>query len=204
MRQTNNKFIIVVSCLNTLFLILTLLGKYNSNILACLSLYLIIFLPKILRKVLKIKIPYLIELIFLIFVFLAQLLGSIMHFYDNIYWYDSLVHLTSGILTSFLAIYLLILFNKYDKHSIGFNVLYMFSITLLIASCWEFFEFASDNLLGGNAQRVIATGVKDTMKDMICALLGCSLVVIDYIYESTNKTKLLIINFIKKIKEKSE
>ena len=96
--------------------------------------------------------------------------------------------------------YLLILFNKYDKNSIGFNVLYMFAITLMVAACWEIFEFTADSLLGGNAQRVIETGVKDTMKDMICALSGCALVVIDYIYEYLNKSKLLITKFIENIK----
>ena len=101
MKKINNSIIIVISCLNTIFLSLTLLGKYNSNILVCLSLYLIIFLPRMLRKILKIKIPNLIESVFLIFVFLAQLIGSVMHFYEIIYWYDSFVHLISGILTAF-------------------------------------------------------------------------------------------------------
>lgn len=200
MRKINNSIIVVVSCLNTIFLILTLLGKYNSNILVCLSFYLIVFLPKILRKLIKIKIPNLIEQVFLIFIFLAQLLGSVMHFYDLIYWYDSLVHLTSGIVTALLSIYLLMLFNKYDKDSVGFNVLYMFAITLLVAACWEFFEFSADSLLDGNAQRVLETGVRDTMKDMICALSGCTLVVIAFIYEHTNKTKLIITKFIENIK----
>ena len=54
----------------------------------------------------------------------------------------------------------------------------------MVAAGWEIFEFTADNLFGGNAQRALETGVRDTMKDIICALLGSILVVIPYIYKS--------------------
>lgn len=184
--------------INTGCIGLTLLGKYNSNILVCLSLYLIVFIPKILRKASP-KINDLIELIFLIFILFAQLLGSILHFYGIIYWYDSFMHYISGILTSFLAILLLVLFNKYDEKDKTFNIIFIISITLMVAGLWEIFEFAADNLLGGDAQRVLATGVTDTMKDIICALLGSILFSLSYLYECIKKKNLVIKEFIKKL-----
>lgn len=184
--------------INTGCIGLTLLGKYNSNILVCLSLYLIIFIPKILRKASP-KINDLIESIFLIFILFAQLLGSILHFYGIIYWYDSFMHYISGILTSFLAILLLVLFNKYDEKDKIFNIIFIISITLMVAGLWEIFEFTADNLLGGDAQRVLATGVTDTMKDIICALLGSILFSLSYLYECIKKKNLVIKEFIKKL-----
>lgn len=53
------------------------------------------------------------------------------------------------------------------------------------------FEFISDYLLNGDAQRVIETGVTDTMKDMICALLGNILFILIYVY-NRNKKELCI------------
>jgi len=189
MKKINKSIILITIILNTLFLVLTLLGKYDSIILVCLSLYLIVFLPVIIRRSFKIEISDCIEMQFLVFIFLAQLLGSVMHFYELIDWYDSFVHFLSGSLTGFLAIYLLNLFNKYDKKSIGFNILYMLALTLMVASFWEMFEFTADNLLGGDAQRVLETGVADTMKDMICALLGCIMIAGGYIYKELIKVK---------------
>lgn len=200
-QKINMLIIITMIVLNTICLGLTIFGKYNSNILVCLSLYVIVFLPMIIRKVFKIKIANSIELIFLLFIFLAQLLGSVMHFYGLIYWYDSFTHFISGALTAFLALFLLILFKKYDDKELGFNVLYMIAITLMVAAFWEMFEFTADSLLGGDAQRVIATGVTDTMKDMICALLGSILISIEYIYEQTSKSKLIINKFLDNIKK---
>ncbi len=198
MKKINNIIILSMLIINTGCIGLTLLGKYNSNILVCLSLYLIVFIPKILRKASP-KINDLIELIFLIFILFAQLLGSILHFYGIIYWYDSFMHYISGILTSFLAILLLVLFNKYDEKDKTFNIIFIISITLMVAGLWEIFEFTADNLLGGDAQRVLATGVTDTMKDIICALLGSILFSLSYLYECIKKKNLVIKEFIKKL-----
>ena len=109
------------------------------------------------------------------------------------------MHYISGILTSFLAILLLVLFNKYDEKDKTFNIIFIISITLMVAGLWEIFEFAADNLLGGDAQRVLATGVTDTMKDIICALLGSILFSLSYLYECIKKKNLVIKEFIKKL-----
>ena len=69
----------------------------------------------------------------------------------------------------------------------------------MVASLWEIFEFTTDNLLGGDAQRVVATGVTDTMKDIICALLGSILFSFCYLYECLKNKTLLIKEFIKKL-----
>lgn len=198
MKKTNDILIILMIIVNTICMLLSICGKYNSNILVCLSLYLIIFLPRIIRKFSS-KVNDLIELIFLLFILFAQLLGSILHFYGIIYWYDSFMHYISGILTSFLAVIILILFNKYDDNDKVFNVIFILSITLMVASLWEIFEFTTDNLLGGDAQRVVATGVTDTMKDIICALLGSILFSFCYVYECLKNKTLLIKEFIKKL-----
>lgn len=198
MKRLNNIIITIMLIVNTGCIGLTLLGKYNSNILVCLSLYLIVFLPKMLRKFSS-KVNYLIELIFLLFILFAQLLGSILHFYGIIYWYDSFMHYISGVLTSFLAVLLLVLFNKYDEKDRLFNIIFIISITLMVAGLWEIFEFTADNLLGGDAQKVVATGVTDTMKDIICALLGSVLFSFCYLYECVKNKSLLIKEFIKKL-----
>lgn len=184
--------------INTICISLTLLGKYNANILVCLSLYLIVFIPKILRRY-KLNIDEVIELIFLLFIFFAQLLGSILKFYGLIYWYDSFMHYISGILTSILAIIILIKCNKYNEKDKTFNIIFMLAITFLVAGLWEIFEFSADNLLGGDAQKVIETGVTDTMKDIICAFLGSVLFSCCYLYEFIQNKNLLIKKIIKKL-----
>lgn len=183
LNKINIGIITISLIINTIFLILTLLGKYNSNILVCLSLYVIVFIPSILTKLFRINISELVRFIFLIFIFIAQLLGSIIHLYDLISWFDSFVHFISGIVSSILSLQLLILFNKHDQKKKVFNLLFSISFTLMVASFWEIFEFSADRIFGYDAQRVLETGVYDTMKDIICALLGSLLFVVSYIYD---------------------
>lgn len=200
-KKINIVIITLTVLINTVCLLLTIMNKYNSNVLVCLAMYIVIFIPIIIRKISKVKIADSIEMIFLIFVFLAQLLGSILHFYSLIYWYDSFTHFISGSLSALLALIILVWWKKYNHKDTSYNVLYMIAITLMIASLWEVFEFTCDSTLGYDAQRVLVTGVTDTMKDIICALLGSLLVVISYIYEQVNKKKLLINNFLDSIKK---
>ena len=72
-------------------------------------------------------------------------------------------------------------------------------MTLMVAGLWEIFEFTVDNLLGGDAQKVLTTGVTDTMKDIICALLGSILFSFCYLYECVKNKNLIIKEFIKKL-----
>ena len=195
LKKINVGIIVVSLIINTIFIILTLIGKYNSSVLVCLSLYLILFIPTIVNKLFNINISDSSQFIFLIFIFVAQLLGSIAHFYELIPWFDSFTHFISGILSALFALQLLVLFDKYKVDSKVFNILFAIAFTLMIASFWEFFEFSADRLFGRDAQKVLKTGVGDTMKDMICALLGSLLFLVGYIYDiisGKNKLKKII------------
>ena len=69
----------------------------------------------------------------------------------------------------------------------------------MVAGIWEIFEFTCDKLFNKDAQHVLTTGVNDTMKDMIVAILGTSSMAIIYLFEQTNKLKLLITKFIEQV-----
>lgn len=189
MKKWNNLFISLLLLLNTGFLLKMILSGQNNRILVTLSVYLIIWIPKIIHH--KVIFPDYMELVYIIFVFFAQFLGSVVGLYSTIYWFDSFVHFCSGILTGVFAITILLWFRKYDDKSILFNIFFMIAISLMVASLWEFFEFTSDKILKGDTQKVLETGVGDTMKDMIVAFLGSILTSIYYAYEKCCNKKLL-------------
>lgn len=169
------------------------------GILIRLSVIPVLFIPEIIEKIFKFKINEHLKTIYIIFIFLAHFLGSIVNLYHHIYWYDSFTHFLSGIVISFVATYLLVLFKKYDKKSILFNILFILGISFMVAGLWEMFEFISDKLFNKDAQNVLTTGVDDTMKDMIVAFLGTILYIILYIYEECTNKYILIKKFIKNI-----
>lgn len=195
MKKWNQLVISLILLLNSGFLLQMILSGHHGRIPVTLSLYLTVWIPAIVRSVLKVKIPERVEFVYFIFLFLAQFLGSIVNLYASIYWFDSFVHFVSGILTAIFGIAVLVWFGKYDHKSVAFNIFFMIAFSLMVASFWEFFEFTMDRISGGDTQKVIETGVADTMKDMIVACLGAILVSIYYGFEKSTEKKLFFYHY---------
>ena len=192
MKKINNIIIILSLVIELIYFIMNPIITVD-NILLLLSYIPVIFIPKIFNYIFKkskIKITDDIEFAYLIFLILAFLFGSIMGGYSKIYWYDSFTHLLSGVFTAFMAPILLKWLNRYNKKDIVFNIIYIILITLSVAVLWECTEFTIDKILGTDTQKVLTTGVNDTMKDMICALIGSILYSIYYLYSLSKKSNI--------------
>ena len=144
----------------------------------------------IIQKIFKIKINDSINFIYILFIFNAHFLGVTINLYSKIYWFDKFTHFLSGIVASLTAIYFLVK-NKENKN-ILFNILFIISFSMLIASSWEIFEYLSSYYFDVDPQKVKLTGVTDTMLDIIVAFLGSILVSISYYFEHKENHNLLI------------
>ena len=204
MKKWNQLFISLLFLLNSGMLLQMILSGHYGRILVTLSLYLTVWVPAVVRAIFKVKIPAHMEFAYFIFLFFAQFLGSIVNLYASIYWFDSFTHFVSGILTAVFAIAVLVWFRKYESKSIAFNIFFMIAFSLMVASLWEFFEFTADTISGGDTQKVLETGVADTMKDMIVAFLGAILVSIYYGYEKCCNKKLFFNRYEKEFGCKNE
>ena len=164
----------------------------SSRFLADLSMILVLFIPKIIRKIFKIKITDTMEFTYVIFVILAQFLGSVVNLYNMTSWYDLFTHFLSGVLTTFLALVIMNWLGVYKEKNKWFNVLFMICFTFMVASIWEFTEYISDVIMKTDVQHVLDTGVSDTMEDMLIAFLGSIIVAVSYVFDNKK-------GFIKKI-----
>ena len=191
-----NISLILIAILGSLYFVFT---RDNNIVLVLKDISIIITISAlyIIQKIFKIKISEGINLIYIIFVFMAHFLGVICELYNYIYWFDKFVHFLSGVVTSFVAIYLLIKFKK-DKNMF-FDILYIITLTLAIAALWEVFEYLSSYYFNLDPQKVALTGVSDTMGDIIVAFLGSILISVSYYFEIKYNNNLLIKKFIKTI-----
>ena len=173
-------------------------GLYKNLII--ISIIPVMLVPTLLNKFTKFKINPEIELVYLIFIFFGHFLGSVIDFYSKIEIYDKLIHGLSGVITSILAIIILVKSKCYDKNPLWVNILFIICVTLSVAAFWEFFEFINDNIFSKDAQKVLSTGVDDTMLDMIMAFIGSIIYSVIYIIESKTKKKILVTKFAESIK----
>lgn len=160
------------------------------ELLITMSVIPIVFVPKILRK-LSIKISKMSENIYITFIFLAHFLGSIVDLYNNIWWYDTFTHFLSGIICSFFILEWLKNRGKYDPNDPIFTIAFIMGISFMIAGLWEDFEFITDKIFGADAQKVLTTGVDDTMKDMIVATLGALIFCINFYFRKDKKNSFI-------------
>ena len=171
--------------------------KELGLILKDLSIIVTITIPYILEKIFKIKIDNKLKFLYITFIFLAHFIGVILEVYNKIYCFDKIVHCISGVLTSYLSLVILNVLKKDDSKV--FSVIFIITFTLAVAAFWEIFEFTANIIFGGDAQRVVLTGVNDTMLDIIVAFLGSILVSIIYMFYSKSSIFNLDKSF-KKIK----
>ena len=163
---------------------ITIIGELDRGIviiLKDLSIILSLFALYIAEKIFKIKINDGFKMIWIIFVFMAHYLGVIVGLYNSLEYYDKITHTISGILTAYVAIIILEHVKLKGKTT---NILFIVSFSALCAVSWEVFEFVCNILVGGDAQKVLETGVDDTMLDMIVALLGSLLFSVWYVVNS--------------------
>lgn len=134
-----------------------------------------LLVPEIFRKF-NIKIDNNFEFIYILFIFFAYFLGTVIDLYTYIEHYDTLMHFLSGVFEAYIAIKLL----KNNYNSKLNNIFFILGFVSLISVGWEIFEFISSIVFKVDPQKVETTGIVDTMKDLIVALIGGILVIVDY------------------------
>lgn len=147
---------VVLRLLVIICLILQLIhGDYNNAFLCLLSLILFT-LPFFIQKNFKITIPNTLEIIILLFIFAAEILGEINNFYGRIPNWDTMLHTLNGFLAAAVGFALIELLNENSTH-FNLSAIYLtlvgFCFSMTIGVVWEFFEYGMDKILNFDMQK---------------------------------------------------
>lgn len=130
-------------------------GNYNGAFICLLSL-LLFFVPSLLEQGFKIKIPPPLEAIIYLFIFAAEILGELNHFYVAIPYWDTILHTLNGFLAAAVGLSMIDLLNR-NSHSVTLSPFYLcmvaFCFSMTIGVLWEFFEYSADTLLRLDMQK---------------------------------------------------
>ena len=131
-------------------------GNYESVFLCALSLVLLI-LPSILQKRLYITLPSTLEIVILLFIFAAEILGELASFYVRVPNWDTMLHTVNGFLCAAVGFALVDMINRNERFSLKLSPVYLaivaFCFSMTVGVLWEFFEFAADRFLGLDMQK---------------------------------------------------
>ena len=129
---------------------------YHSVFIGTLSLFLLI-LPSIMERKLNINLPDTLEIIIMLFIYAAEILGEINSFYITVPHWDTVLHTINGFLCAAIGFSMIDLFNRNERFSFKLSPLYLaiaaFCFSMTVGVIWEFFEFGCDQLLGLDMQK---------------------------------------------------
>lgn len=127
------------------------------------------FLPQIIK--IKVNLPIEFDFVLVIFMYAAVFLGKAGLAYDRFWWWDLVLHTSSGFILGFIAF--LILYIKVEQKKLIANRLVIglliFSVGLAFGALWEIFEYGLAVVFGGN---ITAAGLRDTIWDLIVDSIG--------------------------------
>lgn len=149
--RTDKRDFIVYSVLRALVVVTLvrsiMIGSAEQAALCVLSLVLLL-MPALAERQLKIEIPPLFEAIIYFFIFAAEILGEVNHYYVLIPGWDTILHTLNGFLCAAVGFSLVDLLNN-NVEGISLSPVYLavvaFCFSMTIGVLWEFVEFGIDN-----------------------------------------------------------
>ena len=129
---------------------------FETAYVCCLSL--ILFLaPAFVEKTFKLYLPSTLEIIVLLFIFAAEILGEIAYFYVRVPHWDTILHTVNGFLCAAVGFALVDLLNESKNIKFQLSPIFVaivaFCFSMTIGVFWEFLEFGCDMLLKTDMQK---------------------------------------------------
>lgn len=139
-------------------------GEYE-NVFLCLMTLLLLMMPALVERKLKLDLPDGLTIVILLFIYAAEILGEIRAYYLNFPYWDTMLHTINGFLCAAIGFALVDMLNRNKRFSMQLSPIYMaivaFCFSMTIGVIWEFFEFSVDRLM-----------LFDTQKDTVLNLIS--------------------------------
>lgn len=187
LREHKSSFMVylILRILVIVMLVLQILNQNYENAFLCILTLLLLIIPSFVQVTFKIELPTTLEIIVLLFIFGAEILGEIAEFYLVFPFWDTVLHTLNGFLAAAIRFSLVDLLNRSERTvfhlSPLFTAIVAFCFSMTIGVVWEFFEFGMDQIqevmVNGQALGLggyLDIGLVDTMEDLFVNFIGAA------------------------------
>lgn len=151
-----------------LVLIAQVFNRNFENVFLCVLTLGLFMLPTAMENWLDVDLPNTLEVIILLFIYAAEILGEIGAYYVTFPHWDTILHTLNGFLCAAIGFSLLDLLNRREDIKFSLSPLYLaivaFCFSMTVGVCWEFFEWTMDHFFFLDMQ-------KDTIVNAIGTIL---------------------------------
>lgn len=151
--------------------ILTMVAQFFNhnyeNVFLCFLTLFLLMIPNLIEMRFHVDLPNTLEIIVLLFIFSAEILGEIQAYYITFPFWDTMLHTINGFLAAAIGFSLVDILNRNEKISFHLSPFFVsmvaFCFSMTIGVLWEFFEFGMDMLFHFDMQ-------KDTVVNLISSV----------------------------------
>ena len=127
-------------------MVMTIIHKDYESTFVCVLVLILFMLPR-----------FVLEIIILVFIFAAEILGELKSYFITYPHWDTVLHTTTGFISAAFGFALVDLLNRnkpqHFKLSPVFLALVAFCFSMTVGVLWEFFEFSMDYLFHMDMQK---------------------------------------------------
>jgi len=131
-------------------------GEYEHAAICLLVLFLFL-LPMFVQRNFGVELPGTLEIIILVFIFAAEILGELQCYFITYPHWDTILHTTSGFLCAAVGFSLIDVLNRNSRIKFELSPIYValvaFCFSMTIGVLWEFVEFSIDRLFQMDMQK---------------------------------------------------
>ena len=142
-----------------------------ESVFLCVLTLLLVLLPSFFERRLHIDVPDTLEIIILLFIYAAEILGEIRAYYIAFPYWDTMLHTLNGFLCAAVGFSLVDILNRNTKLSTfslspAYMALVAFCFSMTVGVLWEFFECAMDQFFLLDMQKdTIVTAISSVKLD---------------------------------------
>lgn len=139
-----------------------------ENFFLCILVLVLFTLPGFIETNYHIDLPDTLEVIILLFIYSAEILGEVRSYYTIYPFWDTMLHTMNGFLAAAIGFSLVDLLNRNKKLTFELSPFFMavvaFCFSMTIGVLWEFFECAMDVFVGFDMQKdTIVTSIHSVL-----------------------------------------
>lgn len=157
----SNKKVFTIYFILRVFVIGTMIAQFFNqnyeNVFLCLLTLILFMVPSFIEVNFRIDFPDALEIIILLFIFSAEILGEIRSYYITYPFWDTMLHTVNGFLAAAVGFCLVDLLNRNERFMLKlsplFTAIVAFCFSMTIGVMWEFFEYGMDTFFGYDMQK---------------------------------------------------
>lgn len=159
--RNNKKALVAIYLLLRLsviaIMIIQFFNKNYNDVFLCVLTLILFTIPEFVDKKLNIELPNTLEVIILLFIYSAEILGEIRGYYLSLKHWDTMLHTINGFLMAAIGFSMIDILNRTEKIKFVLSPVFVavvaFCFSMTIGVLWEFFEFGMDTMTATDMQK---------------------------------------------------